>query len=93
MRAHLVGTRRPRAACATRRAFIACDEPGTARVLFAHWVEPVGDGAALCSEVRVTPVDRRAALRVRALEPVIVAFQGLIGVEPMALAVRRAEAA
>jgi len=73
------------------QAFREWDEPGTARVLFAHWVEPLAAGAAVCSEVRVSPVDRRAALRVRALEPFIVAFQSLIGVESLALAVRRAE--
>jgi len=74
------------------QAFTAWDEPGTARVLFAHWVEPLRGGAALCSEVRVGAVDRRAALLVRTLEPLIVAFQSLIGVEALALAVRRAEA-
>jgi hypothetical protein len=72
-------------------AFTGWREPGTARVLFACWVEAVESGAVICSEVRVGAVDRRAALRVRALEPVIVAFQSLIGVEPLAVAVRRAE--
>ena len=61
------------------------------RVLFANWAEPVADGgSALVSEVRVGAVDRRAARHVRALEPFIVAFQGLVGVEPSDLAVRRA---
>jgi hypothetical protein len=72
-------------------AFSGWREPGTARALFACWVEAVDGGAAICSEVRVSAVDRRAALRVRALEPVIVAFQSLIGVEPLSVAVRRAE--
>ena len=48
-------------------------------------------GAALHSEVRVAPVDRRAAVYLRALEPFIAAFQGLIGLETLSLAVRRAE--
>ena len=40
-------------------AFRAWDEPGTVRVLFAHWVEPDGDGgSAIVSEARVAPVDR-----------------------------------
>jgi hypothetical protein len=36
-------------------------------------------------------VDRRAAVYLRALEPFIAAFQGLIGLETLSLAVRRAE--
>jgi hypothetical protein len=64
--------------------------PGTVRVLFAHWAEPADGGAALVSEVRIGPVDRRAALYVRALEPFIGAFQGLVGVEPLTIAARRA---
>jgi hypothetical protein len=86
----------PRAELATlpdARAFRDWDEPGTARVLFAHWVVPRDGGATLRSEVRVSPVDRRAGLFLRVIEPFIIAFQGLIGVEPLALAVRRAEEA
>ena len=71
--------------------FLQWREPGTARVLFAHWVEPLAGGSALHSEVRVAPVDRRAARYLRALEPFIGAFQGLIGRETLALAVRRAQ--
>jgi hypothetical protein len=84
----------PRAELATlpdARAFCDWEEPGTARVLFAHWVEPLDGGATLRSEVRVSAVDRRAALLLRVIEPFLVAFQGLIGVEPLALAARRAE--
>lgn len=73
------------------QAFRDWHEPATARVLFAHWVEPVATGARLHSEVRVAGVDRRAARYLRALEPLIGAFQGLIGRESLALAVRRAE--
>jgi hypothetical protein len=86
----------PRAELATLAdpgEFVGWDEPGTARVLFAHWVESREDGAVLRSEVRVSAVDRRAAFFLRALEPFIFAFQGLIGAEPLALAVRRAEGA
>jgi hypothetical protein len=46
----------------------------------------------LVSEVRVAPVDRSARLRLRGLWPLIGRFQGLIGSEPLRLAVRRAEA-
>ena len=66
--------------------------PGTARVLFAHWAQAApGGGSTLHSEVRVGAVDRRALLYMRALEPFIAAFQGLVGREALALAVRRAE--
>jgi hypothetical protein len=86
-------TRRELAQLSGPQAFSDWREPGTARVLFAHWVEPRPAGGALHSEVRVSPVDRRAARNLQALRPLISAFQGLIGVECLALAVRRAEAA
>ena len=70
--------------------FDTWDVPSTARVLFANWTEPTGKGAALVSEVRVDAVDRRAARYVRALRPFIGAFQGLVGVEPLTIAARRA---
>jgi hypothetical protein len=71
-------------------AFRDWDEPGTVRVLFAHWVEPDGDGSVLFSEARVSPVDRRAGLRLRSLWTVIGPFERLIGAEPLALAASRA---
>jgi hypothetical protein len=71
-------------------AFAQWSQPGTVRVLFAHWVEPDGDGAELVSEARVDPVDRVAALRLRALWSVVGPFQRLVGAEPLALAARRA---
>ena len=68
------------------------DEPGTVRVAFAHWVAEDGDGGAeLVSEARVEPVDRHAALRMRALWTVIGRFERLVGAEPLELAARRAE--
>jgi hypothetical protein len=67
-------------------------EPGTVRVLVGNWVEPDGDGgAALVSEARVQPVDRRAALRLRALWGVVGRFERLIGGEALRVAARRAE--
>jgi hypothetical protein len=72
-------------------AFQAWNDPGTVRVLFAHWAEPNGQGGAkLVSETRVEPVDRRAALRLRGLWAVVGRFEPLIGSEPLALAARRA---
>lgn len=73
------------------QAFRDWSEPGTVRVLFAHWAAPRAGGAALHSEVRVAPVDRRAGRYLRALGPFIGACQGLIGIEPLSVAVRRAE--
>lgn len=70
--------------------FLTWNAPGTVRVLFAEWAQETAGGAALCSEVRVGPVDRRAARYLRAMEPFIAAFQGLIGREAMGVAVRRA---
>ncbi len=70
------------------------DQRGTVRVLFAHWIEEAEDGRAeLVSEARVKPVDRFASMRLRALWAVIGKFERFVGVEPLTLAVRRAEAA
>jgi hypothetical protein len=72
--------------------FRAWEEPGTVRVAFAHWVREAGDGEAeIVSEARVEPVDRHAALRMRALWTVIGRFERLVGAEPLELAARRAE--
>jgi hypothetical protein len=70
--------------------FLTWHEPGTVRVLFANWAEATAEGSALVSEVRIGAVDRRAGLHVLELEPFIAAFQGLVGVEPLSVAVRRA---
>lgn len=76
-----------------RAAFREWDESGTVRVLFAHWVEPMGeDRAELVSEARVQPVDRRAALRLRALWGAVGPFERLVGSEALTAAVRQAEA-
>ena len=73
--------------------FLAWDDPGTVRVLLAHWVEPDGDGSTIVSEARVAPVDRRAAVRLRSLWVVIGVFERLIGGEALALAAERAQEA
>jgi hypothetical protein len=65
--------------------------PGTVRVMFAQWTEPARDGAALVSEVRVTPVDQHAQRRLRGPWPLIGRFEGLIGSEPLRLAVCRSQ--
>ena len=74
--------------------FASWDDSGTARVLFAHWVEPLENGrSALYSEARVHALDRTAALRLRGLWLVVSRFERVIGAEPLPLAVRSAEAA
>jgi hypothetical protein len=72
-------------------AFAAWHRRGTARVLFAHWVEAVDGGSVLVSEARVEAVDRMARLRLRALWSVVGPFQRLVAAEPLALAARAAE--
>lgn len=72
--------------------FEAWNEPGTVKVLFAHWTRPLGDGRSeLVSEARVAPVDRRADVRLRGLWAVISPFERLVGAEPLTIAQRRAE--
>jgi hypothetical protein len=73
-------------------AFARWAEPGTVRVVFAHWVEEREGGSALLSEARVAPVDRGAALRLRALWAVVGPWERLIGGEALARVVRTAEA-
>jgi hypothetical protein len=73
-------------------AFRDWAEPGTVRVLFAHWVEPDSDGGSwIFSEARIAPVDRAAGVRLRSLWMLIGVFERLIGVESLELAVARAE--
>lgn len=75
--------------------FLRWCTPGTARVLFANWVEPAGarDSAALASEVRVQAIGAQGQLGVAAVRPLSTAFHALIGSEAIAAAVRRAEQA
>ena len=74
--------------------FLAWEEPDTARVLLAHWIERDGPGQnALVSEARIKPVDREAGLRIRALWAVVGHFERLIDGEALRIAARRAERA
>ncbi len=66
--------------------------PGTARVLFANWVEPRDDdGAALRRETRVGVGDREAWAGLALVRSLAAAFGMMIGSEAMVAAVRRAE--
>ena len=72
--------------------FRAWREPGTARMLIAHWVEREGDErSAICNESRITPVDSSAALRLRALWALVGGLERLVGGEVLRVAARRAE--
>jgi hypothetical protein len=70
-------------------AFAGWDEPGTVRVLFGHWVEATDGGAELVSEARVAPVDRAAAMRLKALWTVVGPFERLVGSEAIVAATAR----
>jgi len=75
------------------REFQRFHEPGSARVVFAHWVER-GEcgGGTLVSETRVEAVGLRGQLGVAAVAPLVRRFGGLVGSDGLAAAVRRAEA-
>jgi hypothetical protein len=68
-------------------AFEAWDEPGTVRVLFAHWTAPTATGAELISEARVQPCDARAHLALGVLWRTVRIFERHIGAEALSLAV------
>lgn len=72
--------------------FLAWDEPNTAKVLFAHWIETGKDGeSALVSESRIAPIGRRASAQTRVLWGAVGRFERLIGGEALRMAARRAE--
>jgi hypothetical protein len=68
-------------------------QPGTARVLFANWVEESAAGGSLLrSETRVEPFGVQGRIGVASVRPLIRGFQQLIGTDAMGVAVGRAEA-
>jgi hypothetical protein len=72
--------------------FRAWSHRGTARVVFANWVAPAGDGGSeLCAEVRVQAFGVQGRVGVAAVRPLVGRFQGLVGSEGLRAAVRRAE--
>ena len=83
--------RRDYPALADPDEFRRWDVNGTAKVLFANWVEPLPSGrAALCAEVRVTAIGTQGRLGVAAVRPLVKRFQQLVGSEGIAAAVRLA---
>jgi hypothetical protein len=66
---------------------------GTARVLFANWVQDgEGNGSVLRSETRVQAFGRQGRLGLAGVRPLIRGFNHLIATDAMAVALRRAEA-
>lgn len=69
-------------------------QPGTAKVLFAHWAEqPDAGGGALRSEARVQAYGVQGRIGLASVRPLISSFHHLIATDAMATAVRLAEAA
>ncbi len=65
---------------------------GTAKVVFAHWVEPNGErGSMLRSETRVKAYGAQGRLGLASVRPLISGFQHLVATDALAGAVRRAE--
>jgi hypothetical protein len=85
-----------------RRDYPAINDPeefrewstaGTAKVLFAHWVESAGEGrTSLCSEARVQAFGVQGRIGLTSVRPLIRSFQHLIATDAIAPAVRRAGA-
>lgn len=65
---------------------------GTAKVLFAHWVEPADSGGSLLrSETRVEAFGSQGRIGLASVRPLIRGFQHLVGTDAMAAAIRAAE--
>lgn len=74
-------------------AFANYDRRGTVRVLFAHWAVAAEPGrSVLHSEARVRAIGVQGSLGLRAVRPLVNRFQGLVGSDGIAAAVRAAEA-
>jgi hypothetical protein len=65
---------------------------GTAKVLFAHWVEADGHaGSRLRSEVRVKAFGPQGRIGLASVRPLISGFQSLVASDALTVAVRAAE--
>jgi hypothetical protein len=65
--------------------------PGTARVVFANWIETLDTGAAIHAEARVEAIGSQGRVGVAAVRPLVRAFGSLIGSDGIEVAARRAE--
>jgi len=71
--------------------FRAWSKPGTAKALFANWVERAEGGeSALVSESRVLAIGRQGRVGVTAVKPLVAAFQQLIASDGIEAAIRLA---
>jgi hypothetical protein len=74
--------------------FRSWSRTGTAKVLFAHWVESAGRGrASLRSETRVKAFGTQGRLGLASVRPLIRGFEHLVSTDALATAVRTAERA
>ncbi len=72
--------------------FSRWDKRGTARVMFANWIEPAVDGrSALVSETRVEALGGQGRVGVATVRPLVSTFHGLVGSDGIAAAISRAE--
>jgi hypothetical protein len=72
--------------------FTEWSSSGTAKVVFAHWVEPDDTaGSSLRSETRVQAFGAQGRVGLASVRPLIRAFEHLVGNEALTAAVRRAE--
>jgi hypothetical protein len=78
---------------ATPEEYRSFSQRGTARVLFANWIDADanGESATLASEVRVEAIGAQGRIGVAAVRPLVRAFGHLIGTDGIEAAVRRAE--
>lgn len=84
--------RRDYPALSDPQEFRGWSTPGTARVVFANWVEPDPGGRnRLVSEVRVDTLGIQGRVGLRAVSPLISTFHNRIGSDGIEAAVRRAE--
>jgi hypothetical protein len=67
-------------------------DAGTAKVVFAHWVEPAdGERSTVYSETRVQAFGAQGTLGLASVRPLIRGFEHLVGTDALAAVVRRAE--
>jgi hypothetical protein len=72
--------------------FLSWSRSGTARVLFANWVDVAGTGRPrLNSEARVDGFGAQGRIGLAAVRPLVATFQQRIASDGIAAAVRRAE--
>jgi hypothetical protein len=67
-------------------------KPGTARVVFANWIEAESpDRSAIRAEARVEPIGAQGRVGVAAVRGLVAAFGPLVGSDGIEVAARRAE--